>query len=374
MSFHDGQPTIEIPAPAPTLRPVALRPTRLAPAVLAKVGETFAVGLSMLQRSLSTLGPIAASQQDQLDTALAEIGRLESLGVRIQEFARVLSGEVPLPSERIALARAVRETLDAWSPTSRLVGVTVAASGESCDVEVNAAVLEQLLSLALECALQTGPTVAITAARQGEPARTMLTMRVDRPTQARGNDSVEDFGDLRWTLFALLARAVGLSPQRLAAGRVVTMMLGFPDVPSVVEVDTHERAEGLPRTAAATGRHVLLIEPQELARVTAHDLMSRAGMRIDSAASLQQAREGLQDGAPDIIVTGLPVDDDGVAALLDEVRTVQPRLRVIQLVDDANAFAFSVPGSDSPAQVGRRNMARTLVPAVAQELDAAWAA
>jgi DNA-binding NtrC family response regulator len=117
----------------------------------------------------------------------------------------------------------------------------------------------------------------------------------------------------------------------------------------------------------------LLIEPRELVRVTAHDLMSRAGMRIDSAASLQQAREGLQDGAPDIIVTGLPIDDEGVTALLDDVRMVQPRLRVIQLVDDANAFAFSVPGSDSPAQVGRHDMARTLVPAVAQELDAAWA-
>jgi hypothetical protein len=54
------------------------------------------------------------------------------------------------------------------------------------------------------------------------------------------------------------------------------------------------------------------------------------------------------------------------------VRAAQPRLRVIELVDDDNAFAFSAPGSDSPARVGRHDMARTLVLAVSQELDAAW--
>jgi hypothetical protein len=373
MSIANGLSAIDNPPHTSVPRPLGHVPARLAPGLLGKVGETFATGLSRLQCSLSTFGPVEAVQRDRLEAIQAEIGRLETLGVRLQEIARVLGGEVALPSERISLERAVRDTLAVWSPRDQLTGVTTPPSGERCDVEVNPAVLEQLLSLALECALQTGPAVAIVAGRQAEPARTMLTMRIDRATGARANESAEDFGDLRWTLFTLLARAVGLSAQRLAAGRIVTMTLGFPDVPVSLEGEAHDRAEGLPRTAAAAGHRVLLIEPRELVRVAAHDLLSRAGMRIDSAASLQQAREGLQDGAPDIIVTGLPVDDEGVAALLDEVRLVQPRLRVIQLVDDANAFAFSVPGSDSPAQVGRRNMARTLVAAVAQELDAAWA-
>ena len=55
------------------------------------------------------------------------------------------------------------------------------------------------------------------------------------------------------------------------------------------------------------------------------------------------------------------------------LRAVQPRLRVVELVDDDSAFALSLPGSGRAARIGRHDLARTLVPAVTQELDAAYA-
>jgi hypothetical protein len=57
--------------------------------------------------------------------------------------------------------------------------------------------------------------------------------------------------------------------------------------------------------------------------------------------------------------------------LIEVLRAAQPRLRIVELVDDDDAFAFSVPGSDRPARVGRHDLARTLARAVAQEVDAA---
>jgi hypothetical protein len=72
------------------------------------------------------------------------------------------------------------------------------------------------------------------------------------------------------------------------------------------------------------------------------------------------------------VVTGIPVDDARCAALLESLRAEQPRLCVIELVVDDDAFSFSVPGSDMPARVGRHDLARTLTLALAQELDAAW--
>ena len=69
-------------------------------------------------------------------------------------------------------------------------------------------------------------------------------------------------------------------------------------------------------------------------------------MSVDAVASIDQARRGLHDGAADVIVTGVPVDDTQWAALLDELRAAQPRLRVVELVDDDDAFAFSVPDAD----------------------------
>jgi hypothetical protein len=95
-------------------------------------------------------------------------------------------------------------------------------------------------------------------------------------------------------------------------------------------------------------------------------------MRVDAVGSLDAARMAVRDGPPDAVVTGIPVGEPRCESLLAELRILQPRLRVIELVDDENAFAFSAPGADSPARVGRADLERTLAAAMAQELDAAW--
>lgn len=116
---------------------------------------------------------------------------------------------------------------------------------------------------------------------------------------------------------------------------------------------------------------MLLLEPQDIARVRAHRLLREAGLRVDAVATIEAARGALRDGPPDAVVTGIPVGDAACATLLDEIRIAQPRLRVIELVDDDDAFALSAPRADSPARVGRRDLERTLLPALSQELDTA---
>jgi CheY-like chemotaxis protein len=153
----------------------------------------------------------------------------------------------------------------------------------------------------------------------------------------------------------------------------MTLTLGFPGADAARTKEVCFSPAQVSHTATAAGHRVLLIEPQGVARVQAHRLMQDAGMSVDAVASIDQARRGLHDGAADVIVTGVPVDDTQWAALLDELRAAQPRLRVVELVDDDDAFAFSVPDADRPARVGRHEMARTLLRAVSQELDAAWA-
>jgi len=115
---------------------------------------------------------------------------------------------------------------------------------------------------------------------------------------------------------------------------VVTLMLGFPG-------DAEPSGEGLrsaallPRTPIAAGRQVLLFEPRELPRLQAQRLLHDAGLQVDAVGSLDQARSALRDRLPDVLVTGLGGDERNCAELIDELRAVQPRLRVIELVDDA---------------------------------------
>jgi DNA-binding NarL/FixJ family response regulator len=125
------------------------------------------------------------------------------------------------------------------------------------------------------------------------------------------------------------------------------------------------------RTATVVGRRVLLIESQEVTRVHVYNLMHEAGLRVDAAAGIEQARDALRDSTPELVVTGLPADDASFGILIGDIRALQPLLRVVQLVDDDDAFSFSKPDSGRPAQVARHNLDRTLVEAIAEELDTA---
>lgn len=364
-------PTTMKPAPDPHAVHPHLSFVKLAPEVLAKVGETFATGLFAVQRRLAELGAgVAPPARSALDGALAEVARLEQLGVRLQAIARELAGDGRVEMETLDLAAAARQALAASSATAARRGVTMAGPTEPVLVHAVAAVLEQLLDLALDFALRLGDKVTVSAALQGIPAHPALMVRVERAGAA-----VADAGgaadELAWLLFASLARASALAPQRLAVGPATVLVLGFPPMPCEHAV-TPPGAPCLPHTSLTAGRQVLILEPREFPRVQAHRLLHDVGMAVDAVATPEQAHAALRDRAPDVLVTGLPIDDPSCAAFVDEARVAQPRLRVIELVDDDDAFAFSLPGSEHAGRVGRSAMARTLVQAVSQEADAAW--
>jgi hypothetical protein len=132
-------------------------PTKLPASLLARLGETIATTLSEVQRALAALGPVGPSQHEVLCRVTARIGALEALGVRVQAIARMLGGGAAMPVERICLDRALRETLEAWSPATEVMDVDTSSVG-SCEVQANAAVLGHLLDLAIESALLAGPT------------------------------------------------------------------------------------------------------------------------------------------------------------------------------------------------------------------------
>lgn len=337
------------------------------PEVLGKVGEAFAVSLDALQRRLQPLLPAA---QADADAVRASVDRLEQLAIQLQELARMLAGEGRPVVETIDLRVALGQACADWQAAARRRGARLVGPpprGEAFAVRAVAGVLDQLIELLLDHATRLGDEVQCALERHGEAARPMLVLRVRREG-ARAADGIDE---VHWLLFELLARARGMAPHRVVVGDSVTMMLylGEPGAGEPLPVP----ADGLPRTRLGAARRVLLLEPQERSRVLAHELLRRAGLHVDVAASVEQTRSALRDSTPDLIVTGLAADQGDCAALIEELRAVQPRLRVVELVDDDAAFALSLPGSGRAARVGRHDLARTLVAAVTQELDAAFA-
>lgn len=173
---------------------------------------------------------------------------------------------------------------------------------------------------------------------------------------------------LPWLLFEYLSGALGWAPRLHVDGLNVTLALHLPnELP-----EAQPEAVTAARTRPVAGRQALLLEPHEWHRIEAVRLLENAGLVVHPAASVAQARLLAEHDPPDVIVTGIPAEDPACAALLAAARAAQPRLRVIELVDDGDAFDFSAPGTGHPARVSRQALGRTLVSALAQELDAAW--
>ncbi len=351
-------------------------PAKLPPGVLAKVGETFATHLTALHQAFEGIVPQGPEQQLAMAEHLAELARLRRLGVQIQAVARVLAGEGQAAPERIDLAAALRHKLDEWAEPARGRGIHLLGPLEAFELDVNVGVLDQLLDLGMESALDIAGCVEVRVGAQRQTANPMLTIEVLRAHGAAAPASNNEFNDLHWMLFTVMARARALVPQRVAVGDNVILMLEFPNPEPVSASNANRLATQSYRTPAVADRRVLVLEPAELHRVQAHRLLNEVGMRVDAVASLEQARGSLRDGVPDVLITGIPVRDARMGALLDELRAAHPRIRVIELVDDDSAFsfAFTSPGYANAARVGRHDLARTLVLAVAQELDANGAA
>ena len=373
MSFDARHPEAAMRARADTSPfPAALSPIKISPDVMAKIGETFAAELSSVQATLSSLEHLSAIDRSSVDAVLAAVQRLERFGLQLQTTARVLAGTAPLPREHLDLARAAREAIAQWSEEACRLGASLGAPSRSLEIDANAASIAQLLDLGIEYALHVGHCVDISVGAEGISIHPVLTIRA-RASGLRNEAADAGLVELLWLLFDDLARALGLVPRRAIDGLTTMLTLAFPGPEGDGALDSMASA-ALPRTAPADGRRVLVIEPQELARVLTSRLLGAVGMRVTAATHVEQAREwlGSEAGTPDIVVTGIATDETSFHALLDDLRAAQPRLRVVELVDDASAFDFSVPGSDAPARVSRQDLSRTLVRAVSQELDAAW--
>ena len=368
--FDARHPDAHAAAIGQTLSRDALLPLKVPSDVLGKVGECFASGLSGLQRKMARLDPAAPGWQSELDAVRDEVARLEQFGLQVQQLARVLSGKASLRRERVDLAATARSALAQWQRIAHAGRALSAGAAPASALEVDAAALAQLLDFGIEYALHEGSSVEVDVAMQGQPPRPTLTIRSQRPAAAADDEAEPD--EVHWLLFVQLARAIGLACQRVVTEESLALTLRFPAAPEDLPQARAAASPALPHTASAVGRRVLLIEPHDFCRIQAYRLLHDIGVAVDAVSSIEQARGSVGGASPDAVITGIRVDDERCAALLESLRAEQPRLCVIELVDDDDAFSFSVPGSDVPARVGRHDLARTLTLALAQELDAAW--
>ena len=359
---HPDTPRMSVDPEAPH----RLAPTRVDPALLAKVGDTFAASLSSLQSALAALDS-AADRQARVADAVAECARLEQIGIRIQKIGRMLDAHASQKSERVDLRDAAQAAVSRWQPARERELIVTPDPGRAIEVDVDPAALVELIELAVCQGLELGAPVELRCAPADAWSPPTFSLLVRRRVSAGAGE--QDAEPLHWLLFAHLAHAFGLAPRRIVDGPLLTVSVALPArTSSGAQVAAPSPlTDAPPRTPPIGRRHVLLVEPDEATRFAALALMRSAGLDVDPAATIEQASESLHHRPPDIVVVGLR-DAASRGDLIERARAAQPRLHVVELIDDDDAFEFAAD-ADHPARVGRHELARTLLAAMAQGVE-----
>lgn len=338
------------PPPGPATLPLPL---------LAQAGEAVAAAASRLQSSWPDAPP----------QAVVEIGALEELGLQLQAAVRVLGSPAGARPEKVDLGVAALQARAEWARAFARAGARWSGPEQGVEVITNPPVLKLLLDLALAHALGLGPQVRVDVLLRGQPALATLRIEVTRPEGALFQVRPGEAAELHWQLLTLLARHAGVIAERQVQALAVELSLAWPPAGALALQPLPEAAM-LPATPLPAGLRVLLLEPHEATRLLAERLMAAAGLRVQAAATVDQARGALLRTLPDVLVTGLAGNDPALALLLQDLRARQSALRVLELSNDPHAFATSLPQAGRPARVARDELERTLVAALAQELNA----
>jgi CheY-like chemotaxis protein len=335
-----------------------LRVDTLPASLLAQIGESVA----------STVAQVLQRWPDAPPEAAALLDQLEQLGLQAQEVVRMLVAPAGAMPEQVNLGVAALQARAEWTAALQRAGATWRGPRAGCEVLTNPAVLKQLLDLAIAHALLLGTDLQVEVDKRFQPPLAALRIEVSRPGGELFAARPGDVGELHWALLTALAQHAGVHVERQVRALSVELLLGWTPLGVLAPVGLLEPAM-LPHTEMPIGCRVLLLEPHEPTRVQAERLLLKAGLQVKAVATVDQAQATLMHGAPDSLVTGIEASDPACALLLQELRARQPGLRVVEVVRQAHSFAISLPGSGVPARVGRDDLARTLVPALAQELS-----
>ena len=350
------------------LKPVEVASTAVPPVVLAKLGEAFAGTLSQVLADYRAFAPPNGTERRR-SRLPRRLERLEALGVQVQQVARVLSGHSSDEPERMDLAVALQRVAAPLAEAPDGLRLDVELVAEQVFVLIDPAVLEHLLSLGIAYAREIGPHLILRSVAGVDGRPNLLAIEARRPTDVPHpvipGFSDDEFDELHWLLLSLLARAAGLNPQRVASPSAVVVTLSFP-------LDERSREmpdDVLPRTPVAAGHSVLIVDANAESRRHARDVLEAAGLFVDAVPTVDMARGAIRDRRPEVLVTGETSDSAEIDQFVNELRAEDPELHWIELIDEPNVFALSLPGSSIPSQLSRSEIGLSLLTAVSQQIE-----
>lgn len=337
--------------------------------VVAQVGMEVASLMSTALERVNTMMATGRIDRSGLKLLRAEIEaarRSAMLGLQVH---RVSSGRLPQRPEVIDVPALLRQLLSLRSRelASRALELRqrLEPTEVRCDVHLLHGALQALLDWALEHA-----DGAVELQLKAYPARELAELSctfahgLDLPTPSRLSQALET---MSWRLLQACAGALELEVRRQDDPRQSRLSLLLPGLvqlgseaaPPALGAST-ARSDEAQNSQPLAGSHVLAVAARRDVRSSIRDVARPLGVMLDFVASVDEAREFCAGGLPHAVVYEAALGSGFMRRLLDELRSEEAGLAVIEIGEAGRAFEVVNVGGHELTRVSKTALPEAL--------------
>jgi CheY-like chemotaxis protein len=351
-------------------------------ALLARVAAELAPPLSAAAQRLAALGASPQLDPAALQALAHALDGARTATLTVQQLARVCDPALPLRPQALDLATALREAVARHQPEARRRGTPVLETVRPARVVCDAALLGQLLDVALGWALAlTHSALHLGLDHRNWPERARLHLRfrhrpVDEVADPQAPTHAAALDTLQWHLLRQTALAAGLLVERRDTVCGTRLSVEFPRtvLASAASVDALDIDPGFGSTLGLrplAGHHVLLVTARRDLRQELRDVLHPLGLMIDVVGSVEGAREFCHAGPPHVLLHDAQLAGERLARLHAELRALPQAPVLVEIADDGPRLQTAAQDPQGVTRVGRGTLADTLPAALTYELTQA---
>lgn len=338
------------------------------------IGSELSAPLAAMQYVLHEFTRTRSINRSQIMLLESSLEAARSVAMHSQQIARLAGGRLRQSHERLKLDELLRDALQQRSTVFHQRGIEVYQSLKPVEVIVDAGLLSSLIDTAIDWAMSVGHRLVVTLEMKNWPEHGMLLIKAsDSVGGGASGEGQPESDTLTWYLFTEIAKAMGVSIDRVTSTNESSLMVEFPRTVkrleglTAVEVDTGGDSMNSESKPLA-GHRVLVITDDERLRFDINLVCRSMGLVADAVPNTKQGVRFCELDAPHLVIIDQRVRDHIFEELRQDLRKTDPNFPFIEIASESNTLEMAGWMSDSMTRVSRDSLRAQLASILVMEL------
>ena len=338
------------------------------------IGSQLSEPLAAMQYVLQEFDRIQNISRSHIQLLKTSVDLARTVARQSQQITRLAEGRLRQSHEKLKLDELLRNALLERTRTFQQRGVELYHSLKPVEVIVDGGLLSSLIDAALDWGLSMGQRLVVTLEMKNWPEHGMLLVKASDSVGAGTPSDDRHKGDtLGWYLLSEIARAMGVSVDRVTCAGEASLMIEFPRTVkrleglTAVEVDTEDDTLNSDYKSMAGHRLLVITDDQQLR----HEIRATAcamGLVIDFVANTELGVRFCELDRPHMLIIDEHVRDPIFDELRRDLRNTDPSFPFIEIASEPNTLEVAGWMSDSMTRVSRDSLRAQLPCILVMEL------